>query len=349
MKKILLVLLAMGLFLVGCSSAKQSEKKTLNVFNWGEYIDDSVIAEFEEKFNAKVIYSVFGSNEAMYNKLLSGQKYDILVPSDYMIQRLISEDLIQKIDLSKVPNAKNLMEGTLNKNYDPQMEYSVPYFWGDVGIVYDKTVVDEADVVSQGWNVLNNEKYKGNIFLYDSQRDSFMMALKSLGYSMNTSNTDELNAAYEWLVNNKKNMNPVYLEDSIIDQTINGDKAMSVMYSGDAAYVLSENEKLAYHVPSQGSNIWQDAMVIPKNAVEVELAHEWMNFMLEKEIAKKNSVYVGYRTPVKEAYDELISTGGDFEGINAYQVNTNPKHEEFEYNKEVNQIMSDLWVKAKGQ
>lgn len=346
MKKWLVSLVTMLLILTSCASG---DKKTLNVFSWGEYIDKEVITEFEKKFDVRVNYTTFGSNEAMYNKLMSGQKYDILVPSDYMIQRLIEEDLLQKIELSKIPNVQHLMKGTLNKHYDPNLEYSVPFFWGDVGIVYNANNVKTSDVESQGWNVLNNIAYKGKIFMYDSQRDSFMVALKALGYSMNTKDEAQLNAAYEWLIQNRETMSPVYLEDSIIDQTIKEEKDLAVMYSGDAAYVMGENENLRYFVPKEGTNVWQDAMVIPKNAQEVDLAHEWMNFMLDSEIAKKNTEYVGYRTVVQSVYDEMIGAGGTFEGNNAYMENSNAKHEEFEYNKELTQIISDLWTKVKGQ
>ena len=197
--------------------------KTLNVYNASEYIGEDVLKNFEEEFGVKVNYSLFDSNEAMYIKLQSGAKYDVIIPSDYMIERLISEDMLQPIDKSIVTNLSNLYEGTLNKEYDPDNTYSVPYFWGNVGIVYDSTVVDQADVESQGWDVLRNTKYKGQIYMYDSQRDSFMMAFKALGFSMNTENEDEINQAYEWLLDIHKNMDPAYVTDEAIDGLIYGE------------------------------------------------------------------------------------------------------------------------------
>lgn len=348
MKKFLISLLAL-LLLASCSggSTSDEEKQVLKVFNWGEYIDESVITEFEKEFNAKVVYETFDSNEAMYTKLQAGGAYDILVPSDYMIQRLIEEDYLQEIDLSKVSNMDGLMKETLNKDYDPDMKYSVPLYWGDFGIVYNKEVVDASEVESQGWEVLLNTKYKDSLYMYDSERDSFTPALIALGYSLNTNSEEELNAAAEWLKKVNNTMNPVYAGDDVIDQMINESKDIALMYSGDAAYVMTENEKLDYYVPVEGSNIWQDAMVVPKNAPNPELAHEFMNFLLRPDVATKNTEYVGYRTVVQEVYDEMVAEGGLFEGNVAYLTHSNAKLEEFYYNAETREIMARLWTTIK--
>lgn len=335
------------LLLVGCSSASNSETQTLKVYNWGEYIDESVITDFENEFNAKVVYETFESNESMYTKLQAGGSYDILVPSDYMIQRLIEEDFLQEIDLTKIPNTDGLMPETLNKKYDPEMKYSVPYFWGDFGIVYNKTVVDKNDVESEGWDVLKNTKYKDALYMYDSERDSFTPALISLGYSLNTEDEAQLNEAAEWLKEVNNTMNPVYAGDDVIDQMINESKDIALMYSGDAAYVMTENENLDYYVPVEGSNIWQDAMVIPKNAENPELAHDFMEFILRPEVAAKITEYVGYRTVVQEVYDDMVGADGLFEGNVAYLTHDNDKLEEFYYNSKTREIMARLWTSIK--
>lgn len=356
MKRITSLLLTL-LLLAGCGqTSNQSEAletygcDVLNVYNWGEYIGENVISNFEQKYGVRVNYSLFASNEEMYTKLLGGSQYDVLIPSDYMIEKLLDEDMLQPLDKSMITNIDNLYEGVLNKSYDPDNTYSIPYFWGNVGIVYDKTLVDSADVESQGWEVLRNEKYKGMIYMYDSERDSFMVALKALGYSMNTENEDELNEAYEWLSELHNTMNPAYVTDEAIDGLIYGEKAMGVMYSGDAAYILSENENMAYFVPEQGTNVWNDAMVIPSNAGCPKLANEFINFVLEYEQSFDNSSYVGYASSNAEVLEEMSSEGGDYYGNNAYFPDlSNPLNEEFHNNESVRKIISELWVKVKNQ
>ena len=275
--------------LTGCGSSKP----TLKVYSWGEYIDTSLLSEFEREYDCKVVYETFDSNESMYTKIQSGENYDILVPSDYMIERLIKEDELQAIDWSQVPNAEGLDDVVMGEAFDPDNTYSVPFFYGTVGILYDTTVVDEADL-ADGWEILRNEKYAGDIYMYDSERDSFMPALKALGYSMNTTNKDEIDEAYQWLIEQRDTMQPVYAGDDVIDNMISGNKAMAVVYSGDAAYIMSENEDLAFYEPEEGTNIWQDAMVITNDCTEVELAHAYINFMLEADHAYANTVAVGY-------------------------------------------------------
>lgn len=191
---------------------------TLNVFNWNEYIGDNVIRNFEKKYNVRVNYSLFDSNEAMYTKLLSDTRYDILVPSDYMIERLMEEKLIQPLDNSKLHNLGNLDEQVikLRDEYDPGGVYSVPYFWGSVGLVYNKNKVSLNELEEEGWNILKNPKYKGRIYIYDSERDAFMVALKALGYSMNTENMDEIAAADKWLIELHETMEPAYVCDEEI-------------------------------------------------------------------------------------------------------------------------------------
>lgn len=347
MKKILFSLIVLAL-LVGCGAS--SDRPTLKVYSWGEYIDPATITMFEDEFNVRVIYDLFASNEEMYTKLASGETYDVLVPSDYMIQRLIEEDVLQKIDTSKIDNFTSLNDDYLNMDYDPGNEYSVPYFVGDVGIIYNTQNVDSEDVESQGWEVLRNTKYADQLYMYDSERDSFMIALKALGYSANTIDVDELNEAYEWLKELDDTMNPVYAGDEIIDQLISGSKDIAVMYSGDATYMVSENEDLAYFAPlAQGTNVWTDAMVIMKDSENVDLAHEWINFMIHDDIATLNTQFVGYTTPVVSVFETMTSEGGDYHGINAYIPSSGPNHEQFHYHKDNVQIMSDLWFRVKAE
>lgn len=329
-------------------AARPYEGQTLHIYNCGEYTGENVIPMFEEKTGAKVIMDLFDSNEQMYIKVANGESYDLLVPSDYMIQRLREEDLLQKLDPDKIDCFDNIVEATMGLDHDPNNEYCVPYFWGTVGIVYDKTKVSEEDLAREGFNIFLDTKYKNDIYLYDSERDSFMMALKALGYSMNTESEEELNAAYKWLVQCVETMEPEIVTDEIIDNMAQGRKALGLIYSGDAAYVMSENENMGFYMPMSGTNVWTDAMVIPKNAENPELAHEFINHVSDYEAALDNSSYVGYTSPNKEVMEELSGEGGDFEGINAYLPRMGYEHDEsFVYNAETRKIISNLWSKVK--
>ena len=319
---------------------------TLNVFNWGEYVGEKTISGFEEKYNVKVNYSVFASNEEMYTKLLGGENYDILVPSDYMIERLIQEDQLRKLNKKNIPNLDRLTAGVLKLPYDPNNTYSIPYFWGSVGIVYDTTKVSSKDVEREGYQVLKDQKYRGQIYLYDSERDSFMIALKALGYSMNTEKESEIQEAYEWLLDLKNTMDPVFVTDEVIDGMINGEKSIAIVYSGDAAYIQSENPNIAYYEPMEGTNLWSDAMVIPKNAACPLLAEEFINYNLEYDVAYDNSYTVGYTSSVDEVMNALKS--GDYAGNSAYQPRTGyAKDEVFVYNETLKKKLSELWIKVK--
>ncbi|MGX8834473.1 extracellular solute-binding protein [Amedibacillus sp. YH-ame6] len=320
----------------------------LKVYNVGEYIDPDINTAFEKQFGVKIIYDTFDSNELMYTKLQGGESYDILVPSDYMIERLLLEDKLQPLDKKRIPNITNLSERVKNLAYDPKNTYSVPYFWGSVGIVYNKNNVDKKDLEKQGWNIFQNTKYKGKIYMYDSERDSFMMALKALGYSMNTENPKELEEAYEWLSNVVKTMSPEIVTDEVIDSMVNGNKDMALVYSGDAAYILSENEDMDYYAPKQGTNLWSDAMVIPKDAKNPKLANEYINFVLDYEQSMKNTLFVGYASMNEEVLEEVSAPDGEFDGNNAYLPRVGYKKDEiFEYNDVTKKIISDYWVKVK--
>lgn len=357
MKKLIAVVVTAMLLLTGCggngsSGSEDAVEKygsdTLKVYNWGEYIGEDVISNFQKEFGVKVIYEVFDSNEMMYTKLQAGDAYDVLVPSDYMIERLIKDNMVQELDLSLIPNISNLADGVKNLPYDPDNTYSVPYFWGSVGIVYNQNNVDLADLEAEGYNILKDTKYKGQIYMYDSERDSFMVAFKALGYSMNTQNEDEIQAAYEWLLEQRKTMEPAYVADEVIDGMINGNKDMAVVYSGDAATILTENEDMRFYLPKEGTNLWSDAMVIPANAENPKLAHEFINYILTYDASYDNSEEVGYASSNQEVLDALSSEGGYFAGNEAYLPRDGyDKDEVFEDNQVLKEQLTQLWIKVK--
>lgn len=342
---------ALGLGAFALNSSKSEGKyagQTLYVYNWGEYTGENLIPMFEEQTGAKVVMDQFDSNEQMYIKVANGEVYDILVPSDYMVERLMQEDMLQKLDQDQLNCLDLLSDGVKGLSYDPKNEYSVPYFWGTVGIVYDKNKVSEEDLEKEGFNIFLDQKYKGDIYLYDSERDSFMMALKALGYSMNTSDEKELNEAYEWLLECVNTMEPEIVTDEIIDNMAQGRKALGLVYSGDAAYIMSENEDMGFYLPESGTNLWSDAMVIPKNAKNVELAHAFINFVSEYEGAMDNSSFVGYTSPNEEVMLEMSQEGGEYEGINAYLPRTGyEKDEVFRYDEDTRKIIANLFAKVK--
>lgn len=346
---LVLILVAVSVFRFGgISSGRPFEGETLHIYNWGEYTGENIIKDFEEETGATVVMENFDSNEQMYIKVANGESYDLLVPSDYMIQRLIEEDYLQKLDKSKLDCMDKLVDEVKGLPYDPNNDYSVPYFWGTVGIVYDKNKVDIEDLEAEGFNIFLDEKYKGDIYLYDSERDSFMMALKALGYSMNTESEAEINEAYEWLVKCVQTMKTEIVTDEIIDNMAQGRKALGLIYSGDAAYVMAENEDMGFYLPNEGTNLWSDAMVIPKNAKNPELAHAFINYATDYDGAYDNSSYVGYTSANREVMEELYGEGGDYEGIEAYMPRMGyDKDEVFVYNEDTRKIISNLWSKVK--
>ena len=346
---VVVIALVLGLMKNGINnSALPYEGQTLRLYNCGEYISEDLLSDFEEKTGARVVLELFDSNEQMYIKIANGEAYDLLIPSDYMIERLIDEELIQPLDQDLLDCMDLLVDDVKDLPYDPGNVYSVPYFWGTVGIVYDTTKVTEEELEEKGFAIFLDEKYKGDIYLYDSERDSFMMALKNLGYSMNTADEEELNKAYEWLETCVQTMEPEIVTDEIIDNMAQGRKALGIIYSGDAAYVMSENEDMGFYMPKEGTNLWCDAMVIPSNAENIELAHEFINYICSYEAAYENSDYVGYTSPNAEVMAALSGEGGTYEGINAYIPRSEYPYDEcFEFNEDTRKIISNLWSKVK--
>ena len=341
------------LTLVGCSTSDPVEKygsDVLNVFNWGEYIGEDVIANFEEEYGVKVNYSLFESNEIMYTKLLSGNTYDVIVPSDYMIERLMEEELIQPLDYSYMTNLDDLNPEVLalRDEYDMDGVYSIPYFWGSVGLVYNKNVVSEEKLDELGWNILRDTEYSNKIFMYDSERDSFMVALKALGYSMNTENMDEINKAYDWLCELHDTMSPSYVTDEVTDAMINNEKDIAVVYSGDAAFIISQNDDMAYYVPKEGTNVWSDGFVIPANAKNPKLANEFINYMISYDSAMNSSIEVGYTSANKKVVETLSADGEVYSDNNAYIFDvSNTNNEVFKHNDTLKKVLSDMWVRIK--
>ena len=332
-------------------SAAAVEKYGSNVLKLylpGEYLGENVISDFEKQYGVRVIVENFDSNEMMYTKLMAGDRYDVIIPSDYMIERLMNEDFLQPLDKSMIPNMENMSDAVLGMSYDPDNTYSIPYFWGSVGLVYNHENVDPAVIESEGWEVLRNTDYAGHIYIYDSERDSFMMAFKALGYSKNTEDPNEINDAYEWLLQMNNTMSPVYVTDEVIDGMMNGYKDIAVVYSGDAAVVLDENEDMSFYMPSQGTNIWCDAMVIPQNAENPKLAHEFINYMLTYEAAFDNTETVGYTSPNAEVFEEMTSSEDLYADNAAYLPRSGyDKDEMFHDNQTLMRELSKLWIKVK--
>lgn len=321
MKKTLFKIMAAGSLcaltlslLSGCgkSAPKSGSAGEVYVYNWGEYIDESVIQEFEKETGIKVVYDMFETNEEMYPVIeAGGVKYDAVCPSDYMIQKMIENNLLAEINFDNVPNIKEIdpRYQEMSKSFDPENKYSVPYCWGTVGILYNTSMVDPKDVPTK-WSDLWDEKFKNNILMQDSVRDAFMVALKSLGYSSNTTNADEIKEAKELLIKQKP-LVQAYVIDQVRDKMIGGEAALGVIYSGEMLYIQNEvkdlglDYSLEYVIPEEGTNLWLDSWVIPANAPNKENAEKWINFLCRADIAKKNFDYITYPTPNKGAFDLL--------------------------------------------
>jgi spermidine/putrescine transport system substrate-binding protein len=290
MKKTTLILCAVLLIaaLVSCGN-----QDVLRIYNWGEFMDEDILKEFTKETGIRVSYSNYASNEEMYARLRGGgSSYDLIIPSDYMIERLIREDRLEKIDFDNIPNFRYIDDRFKNLSYDPANEYSVPYMWGTNGILYNTEMVDgEAD----SWDILWDERYRRQIIMYNSMRDSFAPALIRLGFSINTRDAAELEQARDLLIAQKPLVH-AYMGDTVRDSMINGEAALALMYSGDAVHCMEENPALAYSVPREGSIIWFDSAVIPKGARNKEAAEAFINFLCRPDIALRNTLYLGFST-----------------------------------------------------
>ena len=337
--------------LCGCtgSGTTGSSKKEVYVYNWGEYIDPDVLDSFTEETGIKVIYDEYETNEIMYPKVEAGAvTYDVLCPSDYMIQKMIDNDLLQEINFDNVPNISNIGEQYMEsaREFDPMNHYAVPYCWGTVGILYNKTKVDEP---IDSWSVLWDEKYKGDILMQNSVRDAFMVALKLQGHSMNTLDDTELEAAKNLLIEQKP-LVQAYVVDQVRDKMIGNEAAIGVIYSGEAIYTQRENSDLEYVIPKEGTNVWIDCWVIPKNAQNKENAEAFINYMCKPEIALKNFDFITYSTPNVAAReliedDEIRNSPIAFPDLSQYEG-----LETYHYlGAEGDQKYSDLWKQVKSE
>lgn len=301
MKKKISVLLVIFAFVLVLSACGGKATNVVNVYNWGEYIDEDLLTQFEEETGIRVNYDMFVTNEEMYVKLKNSNiAYDVLVPSDYMIERMIKEEMLQKINFDNVPNYANVDAEFKGQGFDPNNEYSVPYFWGTLGIVYNTELVKE-EITS--WDALWDEQYKNQIIMMNSSRDAIGISLMRLGYSLNSDNKDQLEEAKQELIKQRPLVR-AYLMDETKDIIKNGEVAIAVMYSGDAADAISENPNLRYVIPEKNSNIFIDAMVIPSNAENKENAEKFINFMTDAKNAAKNAA-IGYSTPISAAKELL--------------------------------------------
>jgi spermidine/putrescine transport system substrate-binding protein len=296
---LLLLALTISMLFMG---SKKSDQKVVNVFNWGLYIDEDIFEIFEEQTGIKVVYQTYDSNETLYSKLkLGGSGYDVIIPSDYMVSRMISEDMLEKLDYSIIPNISKIDDAYRYQSYDPENAYSVPYMWGTVGLIYNSAVVTE-DINS--WSLLFDEKYAGQLLMFDNPRDAFGIALLYLGYSINTTDKAQLDEAYE-LLKTQKPLLYAYTMDQIYDWLEGGEAAVGPYYAGDYIMMTENNPDLRFCLPDEGSNVFIDCMCIPKGAKNKEYAEAFINFMCQTEIALLNCAETGYSTPSKEAYDAL--------------------------------------------
>lgn len=327
---------------------KRSKQKVI-VYNWGEYLDPEVITMFEEETGIDVIYEEFETNEIMYPKVQSGAiAYDVVCPSDYMIQKMLDNGLLAEINFDNVPNLKNIGQRYMDKSreFDPENKYSVPYCWGTVGILYNKTMVDEP---IDSWSILWDDKYRDNILMQDSVRDAFGVTLKYLGYSLNSTDLDELTEAMNLLIVQKP-LVQAYVIDQVRDKMIGNEAAIGVIYSGEAIYTQNENPDLEYVIPKEGSNIWIDSWVIPKNAEHKENAEAFINFLCRPDIALMNFDYITYSTP-NTAARKLIEDEDIRNSKIAFPDDSELEHcETFHYlGDEADAVYMDLWNKVKSK
>ena len=325
----------------------KSEKVTLNVYNWGEYIDQSVLDDFEEETGIKVNYTTYASNEEMYSKIVSGAaSYDVIIPSEYMISKMINEDLLAELDFSNIPNYSMIGDDYKRLDYDPEEKFSVPYTWGTVVIVYNTQYVDEEDVEDESINLLWNEKYKGKILMFDNPRDAFALAHSKLGQSLNTLDRGQWDAAAEELMKQKKFVQ-AYVMDQVFDKMISEEAYIAPYYAGDALTMMDENENLAAYVPQEGANKFFDAMCVLKSSRHKKEAEQFINFMCDTEIAVRNAEEVCYAIPQIEAFKELDEETQEDTMIYPPDDVLSRCEVFIDLPQEVLEWQSELWIKLK--
>jgi len=346
LKKRLAALFAALVFVLALISGCSTSKEEVNVYNWGEYIDESLLKEFEKQTGIKVNYSTFTSNEAMYSVLKTGgAHYDVIIPSDYMISRLISEGMLEKLDFSNIPNYSLIDDKYKNLEYDPTGEYSVPYMTGTVGLIYNKAMIpDEID----SWGALFDERYAGLILMFDNSRDAFGVALKYLGYSLNTTNPDELYEAYE-LIKAQGAVRQAFVMDQIFDKLESGEAAIGPYYAGDYLIMLENNPDLEFVFPKEGTNRFVDAMCIPKGAQNKKNAELFINFMCSTEASLRNMDVVGYTSANREASEQYAAMLDDHAKAILFPSDEILANTEVFLNlpQDILNLYDELWVKIK--
>ena len=346
MKKILALVISVVLLLSLCACGDDG-RVTINVYNWGEYIangDDGtldVIREFEKATGIKVNYTTYATNEEMYAKIKNGAgDYDVIIPSDYMISRMIEEGMLEKLDYSNIPNYELIMDDYKSANYDPTGEYSVPYAWGVVGIIYNK---DKVTKTVDSWDILWDADYAGKILMFNNSRDAFAIALQRLGYSINTTDLAQIDEAAK-LLNDQKSVRQSLVMDEIFDLIGNGTSWIAPYYAGDALTIMSENDNIGFAIPKEGVNRFVDAMCIPKGSEHKAEAEMFINFMCQTDIVLANSEMTGYSVPQKEAYEQLPEEVKN----NEYAYPSEEviaRTEEFAHlPKNVLEYIQDLWI-----
>lgn len=351
MKKKLFCLLLVCVLAVSLMPAVTAADNEITVYNWGQYISDGndgsldVIAAFEEETGIKVNYLTFDSNESMYTKLKTGgTTYDVIIPSDYMIGKLIEENMLEPLNFDNIPNYQYIDESFRNQSYDPANAYSVPYTWGTVGLIYNSQHVSAADAAS--WNCLWNEKYSGKILMFDNPRDAFAIAESILGYGLNTENEDELRAAAE-LLTEQKSLVQSYVMDQIFDKMQRGEAWAAPYYAGDFLTMVEENPDLAFSFPEEGFNIFIDAMCIPKGCQNKEGAEAFINFLCRPDICAANLDYLGYSAP-ESAAKELMDPEVTSSPVAYPDDETLARTESFgALSTQATQLMNDLWLNVK--
>lgn len=301
MKKVLSVLLILCLLVPVAALADQ---EVVNVFNWEDYIDREVLVMFEQETGIHVAYDIFTQNEDMIMKMENHPgAYDLVFPSEYMVERLLAAGKLAELNYDNIPNFKYMAENLVDPSYDPKNAHSVPYMWGTLGILYNTTKVDD---VVDSWGILLDTKYKNEVIMMDSIRDAFGLALRYLGYDMNSTNFAELNEATQLLIKQKQSgVVKAYQMDETKDKMVAGEGSLAVMYSGDAQYSIELNPDLSYAVPKEGSNIWVDCMVIPADAKHKENAEKLINFLCRPDIAQLNCEAIGYSSPNTAAIEAM--------------------------------------------
>ena len=337
-----LCILMMTVLFTGCSKKEQEQ---INFFNYGENIDDETIKEFEKTYNIKVNMETFDDMEAMYQKINSGAgKYDVVLVSDALMPRMIEKGLVQKLNKDNIPNISQMDKQYLDLDIDPGNQYSVPYMFGTVGLIYNKDVVKEK---VDSWDILWDEKYKDQIFMFDTYRDTMGAALKKLGYSLNTQKPEEIEAAKQLLLEQRKLVNPIYGVDNGTTMIPAGESDINMIWSGEGLNLQDEYPNLVYVVPEEGANFWIDSLCIPKNAKNLEGAEKFINFVSDKEAALRIADEIGYTTPNKEA--RMMQPEEVRNNPNAYMPEEIMKRCEFyvDFPSDVKKIYDDAWIQIK--